>query len=147
MYCMSVYLGLQSLTLKWQQGYCEYLKPKLASAFPFRLSLYVVSGTLASLQMRFEISIWSWWTRAFSEKGNTAPAMASKLLGSHVKMGKKFLTFRILFLVKCKLDHNFHVSSSYCYIQPLKTSFILSQYFFLLLLTKQWDEVYQLGTS
>lgn len=129
-YCMSVYLGLQSLTLEWQRGYCEYLKPKLASAFPFRLSLYVVSGTLASLQMRFEISIWSWWTKAFLEKGNIAPVAASKLLESHVKMGKRLWTYWILYLIKYKLDHNFHVTKSFYCIRPLKASFFLSPAFF-----------------
>lgn len=131
--CVSVYLGLQSLTPKWQQEHCEYLKPKLASAFPFRFSLYVVSGVLASLQMRFEISIWSWWTKGFLEKGNTAPAAASKLVESHVKMGKQLWTDWILYLIKYKLDHNFHITKSFYCIWPLKASVLLSPDFLSLM--------------
>lgn len=66
--------------------------------------------------MRFEISIWSWWTKAFHPGPFPKKELAHgdcKAVGdlSEDRQVKQPWVWWILYLVKYKLDHNFHVKS------------------------------------
>lgn len=138
--CLSVCLGLQTLTMKWQQWYCEYLKPKPSSAFPFRLLLRVVSGILSSNAAN---EVWDLHLvlvdKSFPRESKHLQQQLHSCWGPHVRMGKQLWTCWISHPIKHKLDRNSHVTKSFCCIGPLKASVLSAGFSLIFCQAMRWS--------